>query len=97
MWHAVLIMLSVVTGFLTPDPPQFREQEIDDNVSIGYGLAIGDVDGDGLPDIYFCNLQGPNALFRNLGDWRFEQVDIGAAACQAPLIGHLRAWRRGIP
>ena len=29
----------------------------------GSGVAIGDVDGDELPDIYFCGLDGPNALF----------------------------------
>src|SRR5262245_50238737 len=46
----------------------------------GSGVAIGDVDGDGWQDIYFCNLQGPNRLYRNLGNWRFEQMDIGPAA-----------------
>jgi len=47
----------------------------------GAGLAIGDVDGDGWPDIYFSNLQGPNRLYRNLGNWRFEEVGLGDAAC----------------
>ena len=47
----------------------------------GSGLAIGDVDGDGWQDIYLCNLQKPNALYRNLGNWRFEAMDIGDAAC----------------
>ena len=47
----------------------------------GSGLAIGDVDGDGRPDIYLCALQGPNRLFRNRGDFRFEEQAIGAAAC----------------
>lgn len=44
----------------------------------GSGVAAGDVDGDGLCDLYFCRLDGPNQLFRNLGGWRFE--DITAAA-----------------
>ncbi|MBI4661887.1 MAG: VCBS repeat-containing protein [Verrucomicrobia bacterium] len=40
----------------------------------GSGAALGDVDGDGRCDIYFCRLEGPNALYRNLGDWRFEEI-----------------------
>ena len=47
----------------------------------GAGVAVGDVDGDGLPDIYFCNLQGANRLYRNLGNWRFEEMESGEAAC----------------
>src|ERR1051325_10679695 len=45
---------------------------------LGSGVALGDVDGDGWCDIYFCRLEGPNVLYRNLGNWRFE--DITAAA-----------------
>ena len=40
----------------------------------GSGVAAGDFDGDGWCDLYFCRLGGPNALFRNLGDWQFEEV-----------------------
>ena len=48
----------------------------------GSGVALGDVDGDGLPDAYFCRLEGPNALYRNLGGWRFEDVtDRAGVAC----------------
>jgi len=45
----------------------------------GSGVAIGDADGDGLPDIYLCRLTGPNILYRNLGGWRFEGAESGAA------------------
>jgi hypothetical protein len=48
----------------------------------GSGVAIGDIDGDNLPDIYLCNLQGPSRLYKNLGNWRFENLKIGAAACE---------------
>lgn len=47
----------------------------------GSGVAIGDVDGDGRPDLYFCALEGPNRLYRNLGNWRFTQLPPDDAAC----------------
>jgi hypothetical protein len=47
----------------------------------GAGVAIGDIDGDGRQDIYLCSLQGRNRLYRNLGDWHFEEIDPGEAAC----------------
>jgi len=47
----------------------------------GAGIAIGDLDADGWPDLYFCNLQGPNRLYRNLGGWRFEETPLGEASC----------------
>ncbi len=40
----------------------------------GSGVAIADVDGDGREDIYFCDFLGPNALYRNLGGLRFEDI-----------------------
>jgi Flp pilus assembly protein TadD/peroxiredoxin len=39
------------------------------------GLAAGDVDGDGLDDLYVCQPSGlPNRLYRNRGDGTFEDV-----------------------
>jgi hypothetical protein len=49
---------------------------------IGSGVAAGDVDGDGWCDLYLCRLEGPNALYRNRGGWRFEDVTAPAGvAC----------------
>ena len=36
-------------------PPRFESHVIDDNIEIGYGLAIGDVDGDGAADILLAD------------------------------------------
>ena len=44
------------------------------NLLNGSGLALGDVDGDGRCDLYLCRLSGPNALYRNLGNWQFEDI-----------------------
>ncbi len=44
----------------------------------GGGVAIGDIDNDGLPDVYFSATLGQDRLFHNLGRFRFE--DITAAA-----------------
>src|SRR5947207_11565548 len=34
------------------------------NLMNGSGVALGDYDGDGLCDIYLCNLNGTNALYK---------------------------------
>ncbi len=49
---------------------------------LGSGVALGDVDGDGLVDVCLARMEGDNALFRNLGNWRFEDVTAKAGvAC----------------
>ncbi|MFQ5704696.1 MAG: VCBS repeat-containing protein [Gemmatimonadales bacterium] len=52
------------------------EEEVLQNEHIlnGSGVAVGDVDGDGLADLYFASLDGSNVLYRNLGGWKFEDV-----------------------
>jgi hypothetical protein len=40
----------------------------------GGGVAAGDIDNDGLPDLYFTSNLGPNRLYRNRGNYRFEDV-----------------------
>ena len=41
---------------------------------IGGGAAAGDIDNDGLVDIFFARTEGPNALYKNLGGWKFQDV-----------------------
>src|SRR5689334_983741 len=40
----------------------------------GCGVAVGDYDGDGYDDIYFCNQLGKNVLYRNNKDGTFTDV-----------------------
>lgn len=40
----------------------------------GSGVASGDFDGDGLPDLVFAGLQSQVELYKNLGGWRFSNV-----------------------
>src|SRR3954464_4690375 len=40
----------------------------------GSGVAVGDYDHDGLPDIFLCGLDTPNALYKNLGNFKFKNV-----------------------
>ena len=61
------------TQLVTP-VPKFEPQTIDGNISIGYGLALGDVDGDGKPDILLADKK-QFVWYRN-GDWkRFVMIE----------------------
>ena len=56
----------------------------------GGGVALGDVDGDGLEDVYLSANRGPNKLFRNRGDLRFEDITDRAGVAGSP------GWSTGV-
>ena len=56
----------------------------------GGGVAVGDIDGDGLPDLYFSSNLGPNRLYRNKGSYAFEDVTERAGVAAAG------GWKTGV-
>jgi len=64
----------------------FQSHAVDDvgkyNIPIHYdhgcGIAVADIDGDGLPDVYFISQLGGNELWRNLGKGKFENITASA-------------------
>ena len=56
----------------------------------GGGVAVGDVNGDGLPDLYFTSNAGKNRLYLNKGNYRFEDVTDRAGV---PGVG---GWTTGV-
>jgi enediyne biosynthesis protein E4 len=50
------------------------ESRIAGHLGKGMGAAVGDIDGDGWPDVFVANDTEPNFLFRNRGDGAFEEV-----------------------
>jgi enediyne biosynthesis protein E4 len=65
--------LSLINAY---DDPRMWAERFQEHAfgSIATGVAVGDFDRDGLPDLYLVRRAGPGRLYRNLGGLRFEDV-----------------------
>jgi hypothetical protein len=48
------------------------------NIYTGAGVATGDIDNDGLEDIYLVSNSGPNKLYKNLGGFNFKDITVSS-------------------
>lgn len=56
----------------------------------GAGVAIADINNDGFSDLYFSSNQGPNKLYLNKGNFRFEDISANAG------VSGLGNWKTGV-
>ncbi len=59
------------------------------NIYNGAGVAIGDVNNDGLQDVFFVGNATDNKLFLNKGNFEFEDISISAN------ISSAKSWANG--
>ena len=69
-------------------PPPEHAHRLNTSATVS-GVAVGDYDGDGLPDVVLTSPHGGNRLYRNLGEFRFEDVTARAGIDGA-------AWGAGV-
>ena len=64
--------------------------------AMGSGIAVGDYDNDGRPDLYVSTKTARGRLYRNLGAWTFSDVSENAGLVEAaPMFGWLRRAASG--
>ena len=61
-----------------------------ENLYNGGGVATGDINNDGLDDIYFISNMRINKLYLNLGNMKFRDITSGAG------VGGREGWKTGV-
>ncbi len=56
----------------------------------GAGVAVGDINNDGLQDIYFAGNEVPNKLYLNQGDMKFKDITVSAG------VDGGKGWDNGV-
>lgn len=76
---------------LTERPTPHRNELLFEYFSNGAGVAVGDLDGDGLDDVYFAGSMTYNVLYLNRGGMVFEDV-----TGPAGVAGRKDTWKTGV-
>lgn len=61
-----------------------------ENLYNGGGVAVGDINNDGLEDIYFISNMGYNKLYLNQGNFRFKDITESAG------VAGRKGWKSGV-
>ncbi len=81
----------IVTTNRYDDPRMWNERYHEFGVgAIGTGVAIGDYDNDGRPDLFVVSKVESCRLFHNLGNWKFEDV-----TDRAGVADNSGEWKQG--
>jgi hypothetical protein len=74
---------------ITEQPVNFNHLHWD-HVYSGGGVAVGDINNDGLPDLYFAGNMVNDALYLNKGNMKFEDISQSSGILQDGL------WSNGV-